>query len=415
MLPRQITLNNETTSGTFQISANRAGHYTLSYQLRGSISDEFDIPARSPVLVSMDRSEDSINRYFRYQRTDPGLVIESCCREENLMYSECPMSTNSITFRSSCAWITGGSRFEAPGIVFAESRYLILPLSISGIGIVYDGEGEIFSSLSIVSLGFCRSCSANQDRRLTSEPMNPPDCYFYQFDSGDVEDMLKSNSLAYTFIDRIARLLPSWLSISVPNSEPNSTSFYNIDIATSLVKHEDMDGISGCESIMASDPGLYVMLRYSRGFEVSMDGGSVRHRPIAPTDSNPVCVAVNLCRDTDSPVYMGLPSHVQSIVRQLPALVPYNQDNWQYSIESVALYSQARNVTIPGMYWNGTEIYSPEMSSPDLRIETITTLNLESDLISIELKYEGSVSTYFLNEQVMQVWEAQSSLKMNTS
>ena len=403
--PQLITLNNETTSGIFQVTGRRAGHYTLTYQLRGSISDEFEMPDSSPVLVSIDRSEDRINRYFRYQRTDPGLVIESCCREENLMYSECPISTNSITFRSSCTWILGRSRFETPGIVFAENRNLILPLSISGINIVYDGDGEIFSSLSIIPVAFCRSCSANQGRRLTSKPLNPPDCYFYQFDSGDVEDMLKSNSLANTFINRTAQLLPSWLSISVPNSEPDSTSFYNIDIATSLVKHEDVDGISGCESIVASDPGLYMVLRYSRGFEVSMDGGSVRHRPITPTDSNPVCVAVNLCRDVDSPVYMGLPSHVQSIVRQLPALVSYNQDNWQYSIESVALYSQARNVTIPDIYWNGTEIYSPEMASLDLKIETTATLNLESGLISSELKYEGSVSTYFPNEQVMQIME----------
>ena len=415
MLPRQITLNNETTSGTFQISAERVGHYTLSYQLRGSISDEFDIPASSPVLVSMNRSDERVNRYFTYQETDPGLIVESCCKPMALMYSECPMSTNPISFRSSCKWFSVVSRFETPGIVFTENKNLILPLSISGISIIYNGMGEILSGLSIIPLAFCMSCASNRGKHLTSKPLNPPDCYFYQFDSGDVEDMLKSNSLAYTFIDRIARLLPSWLSISVLNNEGDSTSFYDIDIATSLVKHEDVNGISGCESIVASDPGLYMVLRYSRGFEVSMDGGSVRHRPIAPTDSNPVCVAVNLCRDVDSPVYMGLPSHVQSIVRQLPALVPYNQDNWQYSIESVALYSQARNVTIPGMYWNGTEIYSPEMSSPDLRIETITTLNLESDLISIELKYEGSVSTYFLNEQVMQVWEAQSSLKMNTS
>ena len=232
--PQQITLNQEITSGTFQVIGRRAGHYTLTYQLRGSVSDEFEMPDSSPILVSMNRSEDSINRYFRYQRTDPGLVIESCCREENLVYSECPMSTNPITFRSSCAWILGRSRFETPGIVFAENRNLILPLSISGINIVYDGDGEIFSALSVIPVTFCRSCSANQGRRLTSKPLNPPDCYFYQFDSGDVEDMLKSNSLANTFINRIAQLLPSWLSISVPNSEPDSTSFYNIDIATSL-------------------------------------------------------------------------------------------------------------------------------------------------------------------------------------
>ena len=400
--PSMITLNRETTSGNFQVTGQRAGHYTLTYQLHGSISDEFEMPDSSPVLVSMNRSDERVNRYFTYQETDPGLIVESCCKPMSLIYSECPMSTNPISFRSSCKWSSAGSRFETPGIVFAENKNLILPLSISGISIIYNGTGEILSGLSIIPVASCTSCASNRGKHLTSKPLNPPDCYFYQFDSGDVEDMLKSNSLAYTFIDRIARLLPSWLSVSILNNEGDSTSFYDIDFATSLVKHEDVYGISGCESIVASDPGLYMVLRYSRGFEVSMDGGSVRHTPIAPTDGNPVCVAVNLCQDVDSPVYLGLPSNVQSIVRLLPALVPYNRDNWQYSLESVTLYSQARNVTIPGMYWNGTEIYLPEMANSDLRMETTATLNLESGLISIELKYEGSASMYFPNEQVVQ-------------
>ena len=403
VMPRQITLNNVTTSGSFQVGGDRAGHYTLSYQLRGSISDEFEMPDSSPVLVSMNRSDDRVNRYFRYQRTDPGIVVESCCEDEDLVYSECPMSTSPITFRSSCMWTPARSRFETPGIVFAENRNLILPLSISGIGILYDGAGEISSGLSIISVAFCKSCSLNQGRLLTSKPLNPKDCYFYQFDSGDVEDMLKSNSLANTFFDRVAQLLPPWLSVSVPNNETDSTSFYDIDIATSLVKHEDVHRTSGCESISTNDPGLYMVLRYGRGFEVTVLGGSVSYRPISPTDRNPVCVAVNLCQDVDSPIYLGLPNDVQSIMRQLPALAPYNRENWQYSIESATLYSQAKKVATADMYWNGTEFYSPAMVTPDLHIETTATLSFESGPISIQVKYKGAVSTYLPNEQVREL------------
>ena len=402
VIPRKITLNNETTSGTFQVSGQRAGHYTLSYQLRGSTSVEFEMPDSSPVLVSMNRSDDRVNRYFRYQGTEPGIVVESCCKDQDLVYSECPMSTNSITFRSSCIWISEGSRFETPGIVFAENRNLVLPLSISGIRVLYDRRGEISSGLSVISVAFCKSCSSNQGRLLTSKPLDPRNCYFYQFDSGDVEDMLKSNSLAKTFIDRVARLFPPWLSVSVPNNETDSISFYDIDIATSLIKHEDVHKLSGCESISTSDPGLYMVLRYSRGFEVTVLGGSVSYRSISPTDRNPVCVAVNLCQDVDSPIYAGLPSDVQSIVRQLPVLAPYNQDNWQYSIESATLYSQANEVAIADVYWNGTEFYSPAVLTPDLRMETTATLRFESGPISIQMKYKGAVSTYLPNEQVQE-------------
>ena len=400
--PTQITLTNETTYGTFQVSGDKAGYYTVQYQLFGPISDVFEMPESSPVLISMDRNVDRVNRYFQYQGTELGLVVESCCREENLVYSDCPASTklNPVSFRSSCGWLLGRARFETQGIVFAENRNLLLPLSISGISIRYDGVGEISSGLSVIPVSFCSSCQANKGKNLTSKPLDPPDCYFYPFDSGDVEDMLKSNSLAATFMDRVAQLLPTWLSVSVPNNETDSTTFYNTDIATSLVKHEDLDNIAGCESITTKDQGLYIVLRYGRSFEISVDGESMRYRPRAPTESNPVCVAVNLCQDVDSPIYLGLPSDVQSAVRQLPALAPLDQNNWQYSIESVTLFRQTKEVVIPHMYWNTTGMYTPDMLSCDVRIETMATLSIMSDLLTIEAKYEGTVFTYFPNEQV---------------
>lgn len=360
-------------------------------------------PDDSPVLVSMNRSEDRVNRYFRYQRTDPGLVMESCCEPMNLIFSECPMSINPITFRSSCKWLSKRFTHETSGVVFAQHRSLILPLSISGINIVYDGSGEISSGLSPSPVSSCSTCPSNERKILTEKPLSPPDCYFYQFDSGDAEDMLKSNSLAYTFTERIARLLPSWVSVSVPNNTCGSTSFYDTDIAASLVKQEDVAGISGCESISADNPGLYIVLRYGRGFEVSVGGGSVRYSPTAPTNSHPVCVAVNLCQEVESPIYLGLPDDVQSIVRQLPALVPLNRDGWQYSVESVTIYKQAQQVTIPNRYWNGTEIYSPEAFNPDLRMKTTASINFDSflnGLISIKVNYAGEVSSDSPNDQV---------------
>lgn len=214
--PRQIKLNPENTSGTFEVTGRTAGHYTLSYRVFGPIADDFEMPESSPVLVSMNRSADRINRYFQYLDTDPGLIMESCCRPENLVYSECPMSTDSISFRSSCRWLSRGSMHETSGVVFAEFRSLILPLSISGINILYDGSGEISSGLSLSPVSFCRACSSNQGKSLTPQPLDPPDC---QFDSGDVEDMLKSNSLANTFLNRITKLLPSWFSVSVPTNQ----------------------------------------------------------------------------------------------------------------------------------------------------------------------------------------------------
>jgi hypothetical protein len=292
---------------------------------------------------------------------------------------------------------------ETTGVVFAQYRSLILPLSINGISIMYDGGREITSGLPSSSVSPCRACLFNAGNVLSGKPLKEPDCYFHQFDSGDVEDMLKSNSLAYTFIERIVGLLPSWLSISVPNNATDVTSFYDIDITTALVKQEDVAGISGCESITTDSQGLYMVLRYGKGFTVSDGGDPVEYSPRAPTNSNPVCVAINLCQEIESPIYVGLPSTVQSIFRSLPVLVPFSRDRWQYTIDSATLYNQGREVTIPDMYWNGTEMYSPEPFTSSLRMKTTAAINVDSlqnGQISIQVSHAGQVSSFPMNDQV---------------
>ena len=398
--PQSITLNPKKTKASFEVTGQRAGQYTLRYDLSGTVAADFEMPDSSAVLVSANRSEDRVNRYFRYQRVDPGLLIESCCEATDLVYSECPMSTSSIQFRSSCSWASKDSQHETSGIVFAQYSSLILPLSISGINIGY-ADNSITSSLS--ELSSCTECTSNKGAFLTASPLKTPDCYFYHFDAGDVEDMLKANSLANTFVDRLTQLLPPWFVATVPTNETDLSSFIDTDFAASLVEQEDVAGVGGCESVQADDPGLYIVLRYGRAFTVSVNQGSVRYVPSAATGGSPVCVAVNLCKDVESPVYLGLPVDVQPIVRQLPALALYDRENWQYSIESVALYSQEQETTVTDMYWNGTELYSPEFPNADVRITTTTTATFQSmqnGHISITADFKGDILTYFQEEEV---------------
>lgn len=197
-------------------------------------------------------------------------------------------------------------------------------------------------------------------------------------------------------------MLPSWFSASVPTNETDPVSFEDTDIAASLVEQEDVAGISECESVTTDDPGLYIVLRYGRGFEVFVDGNSVRYRPSA--DRDPLCMAVNLCQQVNSPIYLGLPDEVQSIARQLPIFALYNRYGWSYSIDSVTLYGKPKEVTISDQYWNGTAAYMPTVLRSDLRIKTMATVNfqntMQDELISVQVNFEGDIATYFKNEQV---------------
>ena len=398
--PRQITLNSQQTSGMFQVTGRSAGHYTLQYSLSGAVSNEFESPDSTPVLVSRMRSRDRINRFFRYQRNDPGFVTESCCSARDLMYSECPMTTTSITFRSSCFWSSKGFSHQTSGVVFAEHKDMLLPLAISGIDINYRG-GDISSSSSGLSVSDCGFCRENQGKTLTSRLLKSPNCYFYRFDSGDVEDLLRSNSLANTFMDRASSLFPSWFSASVSTAETDAASFSDIDFVVNLVEQGDVAGISTCESIDADNAGLYAVLRYRKSFNVSVGEGSEVNYSPSQTDSNSVCVAISLCEAMESPVYFGLPSDVQPLLRQLPVMAPFNRDDWQFTIEGFSLYSQARQLSIADTYWNGMEYYTPNMLSSDFRMKLRSYINFESQrYITVKMNSEGDLQSHFPTEQV---------------
>lgn len=397
--PTRVTLNRERTVASFEVSGKESGQHTLRYEVSGSISDEFEMPDSAPVLVSKIRKPSSVNNYFRLLKTEPGIVRESCCQPDNFAYSECPMSTDRVVFRSTCAWTSYGTQHETSGVVFAQYKALTLPLSINGIGITYDNSGSISSQLSQLPISSCEPCDHNQYAILSTKPLKTPTCYYYKFDSGDIEDMLRSHALVRTFISRLSGLFPSWFGVSIPAMNVNS--FQDIDFTSSLVERDDISSVSGCENIVAENAGLYILLRYEQSFALSIDGNSVLHNFSAEQDSAPVCIAVNLCRGMESPVFLGLPPNVQGISHQLPVIAPYNLNGWQYIIKTVTLYNTAINFSTAGMFWNGSDYYKPDLPEFDLRVNAEARAVLgSSPNSSIEIESDGDMFSYFQAEQV---------------
>ena len=397
--PSRITLSREKNVASFRVSGKVAGQFTLRYEVSGSISDEFEMPDSAPILVSKRRDPSLINNFFRLLKTEPGLVRESCCQPDSFAYSECPMSTDSVVFRSTCSWTSDDIQHETSGVVFAQYKALTLPLSINGIEITYDNSGSISSSLSQIPISSCEPCLRNQGAILNTKLLKSSTCYYHKFDSGDVEDMLRSHSLASTFIDRLSNLFPSWFGISIPTM--GIASYQDIDFAASLVERDDISSLGGCENIVAEDPGLYILLRYQRAFEVSVDGNSVSHNSSVEQDSIPVCVAINLCKGTESSVFLGLSQNVQPVIHQLPVMAPFNRNDWQYTFKAITLYSTAANFTTSNTFWNGTEYYEPDLPEFDLRINTEARAVIESQPnCSVKIEYEGNIYSYFPAEEV---------------
>ena len=368
--PRSVTVNSSTPTVRVDITGYRLGQSSLHYTLTGLPADSFNTPEDSPIFVGPRRRRpDETNAYFRSVKNNIGLLNESCCMSK-FFYPECPMTTDAVTFLSTCSWTTSNKMFATNGIVFTRFKMLSVPLSISGIEIQYN-KGTITTTLPKSSK--CTSCEANHMKDVTQDQPKVPEefknCYFYNFQPEDVVDLLSSYALATTYIDRIHPLLPSWIGLQF--LEPTSTaapSFSDGDFSTSLVEQEDVSQIRGCESLQPDDPGLYSVLKYSGSHPVQLRINEEMQRHDTRTQT--VCMAINLCQEMQSPLYIQLPQSVQNTISTLAVFEPYEEAGWRYSLDTVTFHPTKKSIEVDSMYWNGTQMYSPYFPGADVEIGT---------------------------------------------
>ena len=404
--PGSVTMNNSTTSARVNVTGNRLGQSSLQYTLSGPVADIFNTPEASPIFVGPRRREpNEINAYFRSVKNDIGLLNESCCMSK-FLYPECPMTTDAVTFLSTCLWTTSNKMFETNGIVFARFKMLSIPLSISGIQIHYN-EGTIITSLPKSST--CTSCEANRNKAVTQDqsklPENFKNCYFYDIQPEDIADLLSSYALANTFIDQIHPLLPSWIGLEL--LEPTShlsPSFKDGDFSTSLVEQEGVSRVEGCENVQPDYSGLYSVLKYSGNHPVQLriNEEIQRHNTAQQT----VCMAVNLCQEMQSPLYIQLPQSIQDTVSKLTVFKPYEEAGWRYSLDTVTFHPTKKPVEIGSMYWNGTQMYTPNFPGADVEIGTFaypSFTSLKEGYIRIKADPFGGFGVLSLNVENSEV------------
>ena len=368
--PSSVTLSRSAPRAQISVTGLRLGQYSLHYTLTGPIADTFDTPEDSRVFVGpAQRGPNEINAYFRSVKNTVGFLNESCCMSM-FNYPECPMTTDAVTFMSTCSWAADSNTYTTNGIVFARFKSLSIPLSISGIEINYN-MGTIDTSVPEASS--CIACEANANKLVTPSQSTVPDgfenCYFYPVQSGDIADLLTSYALANTYISRISPLIPSWIGVQLlsPGST-NTPSFNDGDFSTALLEQTDVSSIDGCENLQPTSPGLYSVLTYagSQHMELRVNEETQMHDITEQT----VCVAVNLCQEMESPLHAQLPQTVQSTISKLTLLKPYEDAGWSYSLDTVTFYPTKRSVSVSGMYWNGTSMYTPYFTGADMEIGT---------------------------------------------
>ena len=404
--PSSITLSRSTPRAQVSVTGLRLGQYSLRYTLTGPIADSFDAPEDSRVFVGpAQRGPDEINAYFRSVKNTVGFLNESCCMS-TFTYPECPMTTDAVTFLSTCLWTADSNTYATNGIVFDRFKSLSIPISISGIEINYS-MGTIDTSVPRASS--CIACEENTKKIVTLSQSAVPEgfenCYFYPIQPGDIADFLTSYALANTYLSRISPLLPLWIGVQLLRPAfNNSLSFNDGDFSTALVEQADVSSIDGCENLRPGSPGLYSVLTYSgrQQVELRVNVETQTHEVVEQT----LCVAVNLCQEMESPLHAQLPQTVQSTISKLTLLKPYEEAGWSYSIDTVTFYPTRRLVSVSGMYWNGTSMHTPYFPGADIEIGTFVYPSFSSfkeGYVRVKADPFGELGLLSLNEESSEV------------
>ena len=398
--PSQVTITYPETKAQFNIEGKQSGRYTLNYVLSGHSADSFPPLGDSVVLVTTQRSGSSF-RYFQAVDTNVGILKESCCAPKTSVFSGCPMSTDEVELLSTCSWQQSGQSYTTSGIVFSQFSDLSLPLSIAGIKVTLSQNSLATELPQSSSSSTCTPCDANQNNIADPTRPLPPQyekCYYYNFTIVDFEDLLTSRSLGNTYLNRAGGILPSWIGIT-PIRDQNP-SFNIDDYSGSLVEPADLSGIPGCAEIVADEPGLYSVLRYSRSLVSILSGLPLFYIP-TPSDA-PLCFAVNLCKGTSSPVFVQLASSLQTNIKSLLFLQQYVARGWEFTIPSVAIYNTLKSVFVTTTYWNGSALYQPSLPPFDLMMKAELTVDLSSGTLGVGFDFSGSVH-YLFNRAMVSI------------
>lgn len=304
----QYTFDSNNPSSSIQLSISTPGIYSINYALSGEDADSYDTPDPSILIVVDPNYEHIDNDYFLKNQVEVGELVEGCC-SPGVQY-QCPGGVvNTVSFSSSCAWDNlGPSEFSTPGVVFAKGDDIKIPVSITGAHLMMSEDsydGFVLPDLSEE----CRVCD-------NTDPVN---CNYFDFTANDYLDLLKTRALETTYLKAIDGLLPSWMTITIDHIEITGQTAFGVDDFTSyLTTGENIYEIPGCESLDLEPDSLFAVLSQDKNITVDIDGTAIKYMP---SDSEgPVCFAVNLCKGSNSPVHITVPTQAVEYITSYDAI-----------------------------------------------------------------------------------------------
>ena len=376
-----LTFSPTKTSADIFITGERIGIYTISYEINGRSSLQFQQPPPGTIIIQEDTPP--VPEYFTSRGLVPGMLEAGSCAYAAPLDYTCPKENDQITFSSTCRWYDNAS----PGIIFSEYKDLNLPVTITGARISDVTSGDQSRIIPLMGNDFLQQCNFNSPQ--SSCNFKPSDLV------QEIENFLTTEALAYTFLTQAEQLIPGWLTLSVDTSTPRShdSTSYMIDLVESNYLAETED----CSSLFRVEDGMYSVLKYlgSLNFNVNSSLNSLI------SQGSPVCFAINLCEGLNSPLLITIPDEAQSIVNSLPFAQIIRNYGWDFIINSIAISSTTFSHDLSGSngdYWFGSQeaIYT----FPNSTIVANGKFNHRFSLDTLQINYSMDGHAYMLYNDI---------------
>ena len=319
LMPNVLTFTPGMTDVTVNVTPSTAGVYTVNAELTGTNAYSYDTPSDVTVVVQSAVPVENVDEIL-----SPG-----CCSNESESVHSCLGTSSTITFYSTCRHQTHKWEEKArilEGISFTTAGGLSLPLSLRSVLLQSSGARGISFQMSPYEgeggTSQCTSCGQQE------ECSRGWDCSCYD-PAPSMAYYLQQESLAKTYLQSIAPLLPSWLQLEAVESE---RLYDDHSYSVELVDSVDLLRVPQCRGFFSTkdiDFGTYSVLVYSGAFKVTVGTDTVTH---TPSGTDALCVAVNLCEGSASPVYISLPTALG--LEQFSALDALSVAGWE--LEEVA-------------------------------------------------------------------------------
>ena len=333
-----LTFSPTITSVDISIIGIMPGIYTIHYEIGGRSSQQFQQPEPSTLIVQPPDS--TLPVYFTSRNLEPGMLEAGSCQYVTPLDYTCANEDSQILFSSTCLWHDNVS----PGVIFSEYGHLSLPVAIAGGKISNTNLANPSRVVPLMGHEFNMHCYSNNQQ--TSCTFKPPNAV------QEIQNFLRTEALAYTFLSQTDQLIPRWLQFSVnaDTERIHDSTSYMID----LVESSSLSEIEECANIFSIKDGMYSVLKYSGSLKFTINS---TQNDIA-SQGSPVCFVVNLCEGLNSPLLITIPDQAQDIVDSLSFTQILKNYGWNFTINSIAISSTAFTHELSGFkdnYWFGNQ------------------------------------------------------------